>query len=200
MKAVHVIMLGTLTLGLSAVASAGSLPANDPQIKTGGPLGGSSVAALALPMSAPAGIITPSFDIQSPSGTSPGTSPCILIQGPFMTVSPPCYFENDITTEGVGDTISALTFDAFGIDPTTVSCGFLSGSPFTVCSVEPISGGTEVDFTGGSIPFHGDFTLDFAGFPANFDFPSTATTTPEPGTMALLLAGLGSLAVRRKRL
>ncbi len=199
MKIVHVIMLATLTLGLSAVASADSLPANDPQIKTGGPLGASSVAALAQPMGAPAGIITPSFSIQSPSGTSPGTSPCVLIQGPFMTTSPLCYFENDISTDGVGDTISELTFDAFGISPSTVTCGLLLGSPFASCSVNSIPGGTEVDFTDGSIPFHDDFTLQFDGFPKGFTASGTATVTPEPGTMALLLAGLGSLAVRRKR-
>ncbi|HXJ95812.1 MAG TPA: PEP-CTERM sorting domain-containing protein [Terriglobia bacterium] len=199
MKVFHVMMLGTLTLGLSAVASADSLPANDPQIKTGGPLGGSSVAPLALPTAAPAGIITPSFTIQSPSGSSPGTSPCILIQGPFMTTSPLCYFENDITTDGTADTITQLTFDALGIDPSTVTCGELFGSPFSMCGVDSIPGGTEVSFTDGSIPFHGDFTLQFNGFPSDFSFSGSATTTPEPGTMALLLAGLGSLAIRRKR-
>jgi len=195
-----VIVLGMAALTLSAVAKADQLPANDPQIKTGGPLAASSsVAALALSVPAPAGIITSSFVIDSPSGTSPGTSPCILIQGPFMTTSPQCYFENDVTTNGTGDAISGLTFDAVGIDPSTASCGFLTGSPFTTCSIDAIPGGTEFDFGGGSIAFHGDFTLDFEGFPANFTFPTTATTTPELGTLALLLAGVGPLVMRRRR-
>jgi hypothetical protein len=199
MKFVQVIMSGALILGLSAVGSADQLPANDPQIKTGGPLGASSFSALALPASAPAGIITSSFTIKSPSGTSPGTSPCALIQGGVTSVSPQCYFENDIQTAGVGDTITELKFDALGISPSTVLCQDLSGSPFSACMVRAITGGTEVDFTGGSIPFHNDFTLQFDGFPANFSSQATATITPEPGTMALLLAGLGSLAIRRRR-
>jgi hypothetical protein len=200
MKAVHVIVLCTLTLGLSAIASADQLPPNDPQIKTGGPLAASSAASALHPsLPAPGAIITAAFTIESPSGSSPGTSACILIQGPFMTTSPQCYFENDITTDGVGDTIGGLTFVAPGINPATVNCGFLAGSAFSTCGVDAIPGGTEIDFGGGSIPFHTNFTLDFDGFPADFSFSTTASTTPEPSTLALLLAGLGSLAIRRKR-
>lgn len=203
MKRVYVIVLGMFFLSLSTVARADQLPANDPQIKTGGPLAASSAEALALSLPAPAAIITPSFTIESPSGTSPvslpGGSPCELIQGPFTTTSPACYFENDISTDGVGDTITALTFDAMGIVSSTVTCGFLTASPFTSCSVESIPGGTQVDFSGGSIAFHSDFTLSFEGFPKNFGFSTTATTTPEPGTLALLLAGLGCLGLRRRR-
>ena len=199
MKAVMV--LGMLALGLSALSKADQVPANDPKIQTGGPLAASSsVNALLLTVSAPAGIITPSFNIQSPSGTSPGTSPCILIQGPFSTTSPMCYFENDITTDGVGDTITSLTFDAPGINPSTASCGFLAGSPFTVCGVDSIPGGTAFDFGGGSIAFHQDFTLSFEGFPADFDFSTTATITPEPSTLFLLAVGLGSLVLYRRRM
>jgi len=197
MKAAYVMVLVMLTLGLTAIANADSVPPNDPQIKTGGPLGASGVTALSA--AAPAGIITASFDIQSPSGTSPGTSPCMLLQGPFTTVSPQCYFENDVTSDGAGDTITELTFDAFGVSPSSVTCGMLSGSPFTSCGVDAIPGGTEVDFTGGSIAFHQDFTLEFDGFPPGFTTVDTAAITPEPGTMALLLAGLGSLALRRRR-
>jgi hypothetical protein len=201
MKAV--IALGMLTLAVSAVSRADQLPPNDPQIKTGGPLAAaSSLSALVSP-SAPAGIITPTFTVESPSGTSPvtlpGGSPCILIQGPFMTTSPNCYFQNDMTTNGVGDTITSLTFDAFGVNPSSVECGFLTGSPFSSCTVEAISGGTAVDFTGGSIVYGQDFTLAFVGFPKDFSFGSSATVTPEPGTLVLLLAGVGALVMRRRR-
>lgn len=199
MKAAYVIMLVTVTLGLSVLASADSLPSNDPAIKTGGPLAASSVAAAVSLTPTPSPIVTANFVIQSPSGTSPDTSPCILIEGSFTFTSPMCYFQNDINPAGVGQTITQLTFDAFGISPSTVTCGELSGSPFTTCSVDAIAGGTEVDFTGGSIPFDANFTLEFDGFPQNFESQATATAAPEPCTMALLLAGLGSLAIRRKR-
>jgi hypothetical protein len=111
-----------------------------------------------------------------------------------------CYFQNNINPNGVGQTITELTFDVFGLPSGDVpTCDNLPRSPFSTCGVDIISGGFEVDFTGGSIPFDGSFTLNFDGFPKNFESQSTATTTPEPGTMALLLAGLGSLAMRRKR-
>jgi hypothetical protein len=195
-----VIVLSVLTIGLSTVARADQLQGNDPKIQTGGPLSASSsLASFVLTAAAPAGIITATFTIESPSGTSPGTSPCLLIQGTTMTTSPKCYFENDITTDGVANTITSLTFDALGINPSTASCGFLAGSPFTVCGVDAIPGGTAFDFSGGSIAFHQDFSLSFEGFPANFDFSTTATITPEPGTLFLLLPGLGSLVLFRRR-
>jgi hypothetical protein len=195
-----VIVLSMLAFGLSTVARADQLQGNDPRIQTGGPLAASSVNALVLTASAPAGIITPTFSIVSPLGTSPApNSPCELFQGGVETVSPKCYFENDITTNGASDTITGLTFDALGINPSTASCGFLAGSPFTVCGVESIPGGTAFDFSGGSIAFHQDFTLSFEGFPPNFDFSTTATITPEPSTLFLLFAGLGSLVLFRRR-
>jgi hypothetical protein len=201
MKVVYVLVLAMLTLGLGAVAIADQLPANDPQIKTGGPLAASSsFSALALAMSAPASIVFSSFTIESPSGTSPATSSCILMEGGSIT-SPNCFFENDITTNGVGDTITKLTFK-FGADSIVgmVMCSELPGSPFSDCSVSEVSGVYTVDFTDGSIPYASTFTLDFAGFPAHFNFPTKATVPviPEPGTLALLLTGAGALWARRR--
>ena len=194
MKILRGVMLVIFVGFATFIAVAGELPAGDPHIKTGGGGGGLSDTTFG-----PAGIVTTSFTIESPTGTSPGTSPCFLIEGGLTIESPKCFFENDITTDGVGDTITELTFDALGIPASTVTCGFLAGSPFTSCSVEAITGGTAVNFTGGSIPFHTDFTLDFSGFPQNFNFGSTATVTPEPATVALLLTGLCPLLLRRRR-
>lgn len=201
MKGIRVIVLGMLAFSLSSVVRADQLPANDPQIKTGGPLAASSsFSALVLAPSAPAPIITTAFTIESPSGTSPATSPCILMEGTFSFTSPQCYFENDIETDGNPDTIGELTFE-FPADSISgpVTCSELTGSPFSNCSVSEVSGIYQVDFTGGTIPFHSDFTLDFAGFPTDFSPATTATVTPEPGALVLLLTGLGSLVMRRRR-
>jgi hypothetical protein len=172
----------------------------DPIIKTGG---SQTHQPLTLTMLAPvpAGIITTSFTITSPSGTSPATSPCVLMQGGITTTSPQCLFENDISNSGTPATVTSLIFDAPTIpfDPTKDFCGFLSGSPFAMCGVDALmGGGTEFSFTDGSIPFHTDFTLDFEGFPENTSFGGTATVSPEPATLGLFLTGIAAAFVRKR--
>jgi len=190
MKALRIVLLAALAAVLVPVAQADQFP--DPFVKTGGGPPG------AAPGSAPAAIITTSFDIVSPSGTSPGTSPCDLIQGTITTVSPNCFFQNQITVNGVGEPIGMLTFNALGVDSSTVNCGFLSGSPFTQCGVDPLgTNGTEISFYDGIIPYGADFTLDFEGFPKNFSFGTTASVTPDPGTLGLVLIGGLALLARR---
>ena len=195
MKLVRALTLSLFVVFCAAVAYADSIPlASDPGIKTGG---------VPDPL-APAGIITPIFVIESPTGTSPNTLPggsaCELYQfGVLTSTSPDCYFQNDINRQGTGESIKNLTFDIGGVSSTTVTCGFLSGSPFGDCSVTPLAGGgTQVVFSDGTIPFGGGFTLDFTGFPMHTSFDTTAAVIPEPATLALLLCGLGALWVRRK--
>ena len=196
MNSLRIAAIGSLLLLCSAQARADSIPTGDPIVKTGG---GGTGAPIRLGDPAPAGIITPDFTIFSSSGTSPGTSPCVLIQGGIVTTSPTCLFENDIAPNGVGLTIISLTFDAPSIPfgPGDL-CNFLPGSPFSQCGVDPLpGGGTQFSFFAGSIPFHTDFTLDFEGFPANTSFSATAGI-PEPGTLALFLGGIGALLARRR--
>src|SRR5215831_5125280 len=192
-------LTAVLALG-STLAYADSIPTSDPVIKTGGAAGGGApVRGASVP--SPAGLIVTSFSIFSSSGTSPGTSPCVLLQSGISTTSPACFFENDITVKGSGLAITSLTFDALGVPfNSTDQCGFLSGSPFSSCGVDPLPGaaGTEFTFTQGSIPFHGDFTLDLEGFPKNFTFSATAGTVPEPSTLVMFLTGIGALLVGRR--
>jgi hypothetical protein len=183
-----------------AGANATELPAGDPQIKTGG--GGlSPQSALASLAPEPVAITSINFEIESPSGTSPGTSSCFLIEGEMQFESPQCYFENEIQTNDQKYTIVGLTFEAFGVGEHALTCGFLPGSPFSSCGVDPIQGGAEASFDEGSIPYFGTFTLDFAGFSQNFVSPSVATvvSSPEPATAVLLLAGLALLWLGGRR-
>ncbi len=196
MARLRVLLLAMAIVLVIPLAHAGTIPVGDPVVKTGG-------SPPAGPGSAPAAIITLDFSIESPSGTSPGTSPCDLIQGPFTTVSPQCFFQNEISVNGQGETINMLTFDALGVNPNTVNCGFLTGSPFSQCGVDPLgnNAGTQITFFGGLIPFGSEFTLDFVGFPQNFTFGTTATATPDASTFGLVvIGGLAMLVARRKML
>ena len=192
MNLLRIAMLSLLVVFFVAGAHADQIPiVIDPVIKTGG-----------VPDPAvPASIITTSFTIESPTGTSPGVDSAFLLFqfGTLTSTSPACFFENNINPSGAGEAITQLSFDISGVSPGTVSCGFLTGSPFAGCGVSPLAGGgTEVQFTQGSIPYHSDFTLEFQGFPKNTSFTATASPTPEPASIVLLLSGAGALFVRRK--
>ena len=187
MKLLRIVMVSIAVVVCAATALAREFPlGTDPRIE----LGGSPDPAY------PTAIVTTSFTIVSPSGSSPSSSPCVLDEGTFSFTSPACFFENDVNPSGVGETITQLSFDIGGVSSSTVTCGFLTGTtgiPFKDCSVSAFEGGTLVQFTDGSIPFHGDFTLDLLGFPKDQTFGGTATViaTPELGTMALMLSGFG---------
>ncbi len=191
MNHVRVALLCLLVVCFATALQASEIPiVIDPVIKVGG-----------LDPPAPAGIITPSFAIMSPSGNSPGTSDCELGQGTITTDVPACLFENDITSKGAAQTITSLTFNAptvpFGSQD---QCGFLTGSPFSQCGVDPLAkGGTQFTFFDGSIPFHSDFTLDFQGFLSNTSFSVTATVTPEPSSIALFLTVIGSALLGQRK-
>jgi hypothetical protein len=140
-----------------------------------------------------------SLSLESPSGSSPVTSPCIVIQGATRAPSPLCLFEN---AESAGKQITSLslleTNVAFGTHEG--SCGVLAGSPLSKCNVFALPlGGFEYIFFGGAIPFHTDFTLDFAAFPPNQTFAATATisSAPEPDTLILFIFSLGALLMLR---
>lgn len=142
--------------------------APDPAIRTGG--GHGSVA-----------ITSPDFVIVSPSGDSPSTSDCVVIQHGVSTIAPGCFFINKIMTdegdEGqVGATIKGVIFivgkSSFS---GALSCALdtaLGGvSPwFSKCTVAP-NGIPVVIFSGGSgIPFGGDFSFGFRQFNTNATF------------------------------
>jgi len=181
-----------LSLLLSAVGAravhAGSIPAgNDPSIQVGG----------ALPAPSLIDVSSPGFDnnftFQSATGTSPGTSPCVLTGNGLSVTSPLCSFENDITQNGIGYSITEIVFFAMGPAATTTTCGGqLPGSGFTFCRVIPNPVQTTIVFSG-SVPFEGDFSLSFSGFPPNQVFGADFVIAPEPASALLLVTVLGFL-------
>jgi len=206
MKSLRIAALSLLVVLWAVPAHASTIPP-DPHYKTGGCTSCSGLPGATAPFgdqSVPAGIITPDFSILSPSGASPATSACVLIQGTIMTPSKFCLFENDITVNSAPVAITKLLFDVGGLIPgTVVSCGFLTGSPFAMCTPGTAGDGgqAQVTFFDGSIPFHGDFTLEVGSpedpFPPNTKSGVKASLSPEPGTLALFLGGIGALLIGR---
>jgi hypothetical protein len=194
---------------LAAVARADGLP--DPLVGIGG----------VDPGFAPQSINIPVFTISDSNGVSPsedpngnpieGGSACVVTPpGEPFGVSDGCFFQNDITMNGTGQFIDALNFDVpvpFGND-TCPEGGFMIGtvtvpSIFSSCVAAPDgSGGTVFSFSGGIIPYQGDFfvSLDFPNNPDGVSGTATAQL-PEPGTFSLLGIGLlALLGINRKRL
>jgi hypothetical protein len=148
---------------LSVLAAKAQNTPPDPAIRTGG--GHGSVA-----------ITSADFVIVSPSGDSPATSDCVVIQHGLSTTAPGCFFVNKIMTDdGNGGTIKGVIFIAGKASFSgALSCALdtaLGGvSPwFSKCTVAnrlPV-----VTFSGGSgIPYGGDFSFGFRQFNTNATF------------------------------
>jgi hypothetical protein len=207
MKLLRIVALAAFVVLCTVQAHADSIPTGDPVIRSGG--GSGSVP-----------ITFPTFFILTPTGSSPtdGTD-CFLIQGGVSTDAPGCFFSNHIMTGQGGATIDALVFVVSKASFSgTLSCALstaLGGdSPwFTNCAVSPAA--PVVTFSGGpGIPFGDEFSMGFRGFQSNTTFVSrtilsgsdTPTilsgsdtlATPEPGTLALFVGGLGALLVGRR--
>jgi PEP-CTERM motif len=149
------------------------------------------------------------FGIQSPSGTSPGTSPCYL--GNIEV--PDCDFVNE---SGSNWTNIFIAFNP--VQPgNDLSC---SGGPwFSNCQFQfdqngdatsvlffnsPHAGGCNPptsDYCGIPNGSQGDFVFDVTGFTAPTDFDAQADA-PEPSSLVLLslgLLGVGLWRCRRRR-
>ena len=157
--------MAVILIGLLSVRAAKAQAAPpDPAIRTGG--GRGSVA-----------ITSPDFVIVSPTGDSPATSDCLVIQHGVSTTAPGCFFVNKIMTEdGNGATIKGVIFVANKASISgALSCALdtaLGGvSPwFSKCTVAPHQIPLVI-FSGGSgIPFGGDFSFGFRQFNTNATF------------------------------
>ena len=199
MKLSSLFVAGTLVAALALAfavpgAKADGLPPGDPQIKAAG----DDV------IGAPSPVITTSFSILSPTGTSPVSngseenpgSDCFLLEGGLSFDTPTCQFLNVVVEDGVGMDINALFFSLPTIAPSSVNCSTsIEGdtSDFGNCVVSSDGGGgSNVVFDDGMIPYDTVFTLAFAGFPAGFT-SAVYANVPEPTTLPLLLVGFVAL-------
>ncbi len=131
------------------------------------------------------------FSITSSSGTSPGTSPCVL-NGSVVVAN--CLFSNES-----GSNWFNLVFNV-PAGQSGLSCQALDF--FTNCSFN--AAGTMVTFSGGiGIPTNDydddevSFTVEVDNWPSNSNFSAVANV-PEPPTMALVLSAVGALVAWRR--
>jgi hypothetical protein len=186
-----VALIAALVVMSAPVAKADGVPPGDPLVRQAGP-----------GTDDPTGIVFSSFAISSSTGTSPGTSPCVVTE-PFPNggsiPSLNCQFANFITVNSVGQVINELLFDLPGYPPSTpVTCSTVIGtdlSDFANCSVTPDGGGGSfVAFTGGTgIAYMSVFSLEFDGFANGLADAPAYANVPEPASLLLLLVGFVAL-------
>jgi hypothetical protein len=184
-------LLSTVVFSLFAAGwtLASTIQATDPKII----INGGQNSAFALGITDPDFPITGlHFQFISPSGTSPGTSPCV-ING---IDDPTCTFTNDS-----GVTWFTLTFD---IEPSGQQPPFNceTNAFFNSCIFNAT--GTQVTFlstiASGGIHVGDTFQVEVDNWEQNTGFAGTANhaPVPEPGTLALIALGIGFIARRRR--
>jgi hypothetical protein len=183
----RVFWVPAIILACAFCASGDTLPA-DPQAGVHKPshIGGGGPDA--------SHIGTMTFTFLSPSGSSPLSSPCLIVVAPSdVVVDTPCDFVNSSGLDWTRLTISVSP----GEPP--VSCSHTLFE-FTNCSPIEQGGPTTpsvITFFGGTIDENEAFRIPVNGWQPNTEFVVTAST-PEPGTFALLLTSFVPLLLRWK--
>jgi hypothetical protein len=180
MNCFRVIVLVSLVLVFAAVAGAQTI---DPSIII---LGAGGTGTVSIPGS------TFSFSTTTGSNcifTSPAGTGCLIMNN----------------NSGGGNWIGVRFLISQTVTPLSlVTCNTAqTGSLFTSCvvtSVPAVTGDpTMVTFSGGpGIPFGTEALISIGLWNAGTTFAGTATVTPEPASIALLLTGGGLLLARRK--
>jgi hypothetical protein len=108
-------------------------------------------------------------------------------------INPDCFFQNE-----TGKTITEIDF-VFNNPPTLgAGCENAPNSPFLDCTVDQSAAKDVFRFYDGSLPNGAEFGLTFpTAFPPNTTLGAIAipSSTPEPGSGALLLTCLGGMLI-----
>jgi hypothetical protein len=148
-------------------------------------------------------VTDPTIIIRGANGSSPSGLPVGLN---FTFSSPKGGFGNLFFTNVSGKNWTSLTLIENGVPAADITCStnlFLSCAKKTLenGSVEIILSG----IAGSRNPHNGilngqSFAITFSSWPKTpVDFTAHAGAIPEPGTIALMVTGLGALVSRRKR-
>jgi hypothetical protein len=144
----------------------------------------------------------PRIIIRDPLGCP--TNNCVPVGLSFTFNAPSAGFGllHFINTSGV--TMSSLILTETGVAAANISC---SANIFSCGVVAFGQNGAKLVLTalgpGGGIPNGNSFEIllscvNETCWPGGLQFTATANAVPEPGTMALMLTGLGALLTRRK--
>jgi PEP-CTERM motif-containing protein len=146
-------------------------------------------------------VTDPTIIIRGASGSAPAGLPVGLN---FTFSSPKGGFGNLFFTNASGKNWTSLTLIENGVPAVDITC---STNLFLACTKITLENGSvEIILSGvkGLNPHNGilngqSFAITFSNWPKNpVEFTAHAGTVPEPGTIALMLTGLGALAARRK--
>lgn len=129
-------------------------------------------------------------------------SGCTSVGTHFTFTSPASGSGTLMFTNSTTSSWHNLEFIESGVPASSISC--LAPHTFTSCSVTTIGNRTTILVSGigagfSGIPAGHNFSISFGNWPAGGVKFNAIANVPEPGTLALLVTGLGALVTRRKK-
>jgi len=145
--------------------------------------------------------LDPTIIIRDPACPTPG---CVSVGQNFTFGVPNAGFGTLFFTNGSGVNWNNLKLTETGVSANVIGC---TSTAFANCTVSTLNGITTIFLSGVNQNFAGivageNFSIVFGCvsdtcWPGGLDFTASANV-PEPGTMALLMTGIGGIISRRR--